>query len=82
MTWLRAAGKESLISVAALCVLLTVAFEFSIGRFVFRRPWVRLAPDYNIFKGGPPSHRIGLAVLALSQLIAVRMRPVPEAGIR
>ena len=35
-----------------LWVLLTVLFEFSLGRFL-NRPWTNLFKDYNIFSGRP-----------------------------
>ncbi len=70
--WLHTTEKESLIFVGVLWLVLTVAFEFSFGHFVFGRSWEGLASDYNIFRGG--FLLIGMAVLTFAPVIAVRMR--------
>ena len=70
--WLHAAEKKSLISVGVLWVVLTVAFEFSFGHFVFwavvGRSSIRLQP----FRGG--FLLIGTAVLMFAPVVAARMR--------
>ena len=70
--WLHTTDKRSLISVGVLWVVLTVAFEFSLGHFVFGRTWEGLASDYNFLQGG--LLLIGMAVLLFAPLIAARVR--------
>jgi len=53
-------------------VVLTVAFEFSFGHFVFRRSWGDLAVDYAILRDGLLP--IGLVVLMFAPIIAARLR--------
>jgi hypothetical protein len=69
--WLDASDKKSLLSVGALWVALTVAFEFAFGR-VLGRSWGNVASDYDILRGG--FLLIGMAVLMFSPVIAVWMR--------
>jgi hypothetical protein len=48
-------------------LLLTVAFEFLAGHYLFHNPWARLLEDYNVFRG-----RIWVLVL-LTTLVALRI---------
>jgi hypothetical protein len=50
--WLHAANTKSLISVGALWVALTVAFEFTFGHWVFGRSWEDLASTTTFFGAG------------------------------
>jgi hypothetical protein len=70
--WLRAPDRKALMLVGLLWLVLTVAFEFGVGHFVFGRSWESLGEDYNLSKGG--LLQLGLVVLALSPLIAARLR--------
>ena len=70
--WLHAIENRSLIFVGAFWVVLTVAFEFTLGHFVFGRSWEGLASDYNLFRGG--FLLIGMVVLMFSPVIAARLR--------
>jgi hypothetical protein len=70
--WLRATATRVLINVGLFWVACTVAFELALGRWVLNLPWVRIFSDYNLFRGG--LMLFGLAVLALSPLIAMRLR--------
>jgi hypothetical protein len=70
--WLRTTEPKALIRVGALWLLLIISFELSFGHFIFRRSWEDLARDYNIFRGGLLP--VGLAVLMVAPVIAVRMR--------
>ena len=69
---LHATGKRALVLVGVLWLVLTVAFEFSFGHYVFRRSWGDLASDYNPFRGG--FLVIGMAVLMFSPVIGSRIR--------
>jgi hypothetical protein len=70
--WLQPAVTKSLMMVGMLWLVLTVAFEFSFGHFVFRRSWNDLASDYDLLHGGLLP--IGMVVLAFSPVIAARLR--------
>src|SRR5260370_869679 len=70
--WLRASDTTSLMLVGLLWLVLTVAFEFGFGHFVFGRSWESLGEDYNLPKGSLLP--IGLVVLMLSPWIAARLR--------
>ncbi len=72
--WIGAVGSGSLIRIGSLWLLLTVAFELGFGHYVFGRSWGRLASDYNVLEGGLLP--FGLLVLALSPLIAARLRKI------
>jgi hypothetical protein len=48
-------------SVGGLWLGLTLAFEFLVGHFVFRKPWAELLADYNL-----PAGRIWPLVLLVT----------------
>jgi hypothetical protein len=75
--WLKAPSTKSLLFVGLLWLVLTVAFELGFGHFVFGRSWESLGEDYDVPKGGLLP--FGLVVLALSPLIAARLRGVKQA---
>lgn len=70
--WLNAPNKKSLFGIGLLWLILTVAFEFGFGHFVFGRSWAGLAEDYDLRRGG--MLLLGMIVLGLSPWIASRMR--------
>ncbi|PYT13186.1 MAG: hypothetical protein DMG59_21220 [Acidobacteria bacterium] len=49
--WLRAPDKRSLTRVGILWLVLTVAFEFVFGHFVFGWPWRDLVENYDVRHG-------------------------------
>jgi hypothetical protein len=55
-TWLISLGWKlesagEALTVGAVWLVLTIAFEFGFGRLVMHHPWERLFHDYNILKG-------------------------------
>jgi hypothetical protein len=70
--WLRGSSTNRLAAVGIFWVILTLAFEVGVGRFVLGYSWDRLASDYNLREGGLLP--IGLGVMALSPMLAVRLR--------
>jgi len=70
--WIGATTKRQLLEIGALWLLLTVAFEIVLGRFVMQLSWARIAADYNLLAGGLMP--IGLIVLALAPLLATLLR--------
>ena len=70
--WVKAPNTKSLLHVGILWLVLTVAFELASATSFFGRSWESLGEDYNLAKGG--LLQLGLVVLALSPLIAARLR--------
>jgi hypothetical protein len=70
--WIGATTPGRLAAVGMLWVLLMVAFEIALGRFVFGLPWSRIGEDFDLVHGGLLP--IGLLVLALAPIIAARVR--------
>jgi len=70
--WIRPAKSTEALLIGGGWVLMTVAFEFLAGHYIFRTPWARLLADYNLVDG-----RIWLLILATSAfapLIMARAR--------
>jgi hypothetical protein len=72
--WLQASHISQLLGVGVLWLLLTVAFEIILGRFIFAYSWEQIATDYNLLQGGLMP--IGLVLLTLSPLMAGKIRGV------
>ena len=72
--WIGAERTGSLIRVGLLWLALTVAFELGFGHYVFGRSWVSMGSDYNVLEGGLLP--FGFVILALSPLIAARLRKI------
>lgn len=70
--WIGATTKRQLLEVGGLWLLLTIAFEIGLGRFVMHLSWERIASDYNLLGGGLMP--LGLMVLALAPLLATLLR--------
>jgi hypothetical protein len=75
--WIGATRPFQLLGIGLLWLGLTVAFEVLFGRFVMGATWERIASDYNVLEGGLMP--FGLGVLALSPLIAGKVRGVLAA---
>lgn len=69
--WLRAKNNLQLILVGLLWLMLTVAFEISLGRLL-NLSWERIFSDYNLANGGLMP--IGLLFLTFAPLIASKLR--------
>jgi hypothetical protein len=72
--WLQASRVSQLLGVGVLWLLLTVAFEIVLGRFILAYSWEQIAADYNLLQGGLMP--IGLVLLTLSPLIAGKIQGV------
>jgi hypothetical protein len=68
--WIHPTSERALLTIGALWLVLTLAFEFGLGR-ALGRPWAALLADYDLTRGGLLS--IGMVVLALSPLIAAQV---------
>lgn len=69
--WLNARSARSQLLVGAYWVVLTLVFEFALGR-AMGASWDRILEDYNPARGG--FMMLGMAVLFLSPLLAARLR--------
>jgi hypothetical protein len=49
--WIGPQSSRHAWTIGGLWVVLTLAFEFLAGHFVFGNPWSRLLADYNIVRG-------------------------------
>jgi hypothetical protein len=72
--WIGARTTRALVGVGLLWLALMLAFELLAGRWLAGLPWERLLADYDLSRGGLLIP--GMAVLALSPLLAARMRGI------
>jgi hypothetical protein len=72
--WIGTARPAQLLGIGVIWLVLMVTFEILFGRFVVGASWERLASDYNVPQGGLMP--FGLLILALSPLIAARIRGI------
>ena len=70
--WIRAGSRILFVKVGVVWLVLMIVFELAFGRLVVGASWQRLWSDFNLVEGGLLP--LGLAVLALSPLIAARLR--------
>jgi hypothetical protein len=76
--WIRPATTRDALLVGVLWLVLTLAFEFLVGHYVFHKPWIVLLEDYDLSRG-----RIWVAVLVvvlLAPLWTARMRGLFSAA--
>ena len=69
--WLGAKSNFQLLFVGLLWILLTLAFEISLGR-AMNLSWQRIFSDYDIANGGLMS--IGILFMAFAPLIAAKLK--------
>jgi hypothetical protein len=70
--WMKLQSAGDGLRAGALWLVLTLAFEWSFGRYIAGRSWENMAVEYDLSRGGLMP--IGLAVFALSPWIAYRWR--------
>jgi hypothetical protein len=70
--WIRPLSSQQAWTVGLEWVLMTLAFEFLAGHYLFGNPWSRLFADYNVLRG-----RIWVLVL-----ITTLLAPVYVASVR
>jgi hypothetical protein len=70
--WIRPTTIRQALQIGVLWLVLTLAFEFLAGHYLFRQPWPALLEDYDVTRG-----RIWLLVL-----IVVLLGPLWTARIR
>ena len=69
--WIGVRKQNTLLTIGLGWVLLTLLFEYVLGRKVLHLSWERLASDYNLRKGG--LQPIGLLLMSLSPLLMERL---------
>lgn len=70
--WLQASRISPQLSVGLLWMVLTLAFEIALGRWVFGYTWEQIAADFNLINGKLMA--LELALITLAPLIAARIR--------
>ena len=81
--WIGPHSMQDAWTIGATWVVLTVAFEFLGGHFLFGKPWKLLAADYNILAG-----RVWIVVLIATFIAPVLVyswradRPVTPASVQ
>ena len=70
--WIGVTQTRGLLGIGILWLILTLAFEFSLGILVFHASWERMTSDYNLARGGLLP--LGMVSLTLSPLLATRIR--------
>jgi len=72
--WMRPLGVADALTVGLLWLVLTLAFEFLAGHYLFHQPWAVLLEDYDLSRG-----RIWVAVLVVvlfAPLWSMRLREI------
>lgn len=71
--WIGATRRQTLLWIGVLWLVLTLAFEVSLGRLL-GMDWQRILADYDVTRGGLMP--IGMGVLLFAPLAAARLRRV------
>lgn len=66
--WIDADGWLTLVAIGLFWVILTVAFEILLGRFIFGFSWQRIAAEYDLASGSLMP--VGLVFLVFCPLLA------------
>jgi len=77
--WMRPASLRAALWIGALWLVLTLAFEFSLGR-ALGRSWDQLLADYDPSRGGYLT--FGMVLLMLAPWIAAKFRLAPAVDSR
>jgi len=70
--WIGAKSSGALCTVGVLWLVLSLSFEFSLGRFAFGYSWERMLADYDIRRGG--LLLFGMLLLTLAPWISLTLR--------
>lgn len=49
--WMHPATPRQAVSIGVLWLVLTLAFEFLAGHYLFHKPWATLLADYDLHRG-------------------------------
>lgn len=75
--WIGATTPKALLGIGLLWLVLTLAFEFTLGRLL-GMDWQRILSDYDLRQGG--FMLVGMVVLLLAPLAAARLRGPGRSG--
>jgi len=79
--WFQAGSPRQFLKIGLLWLVLTLAFELCLGRFVLDYSWARIWEDYNLMKGGLMG--FGLLWMLIAPLFAARLRRLPfDSGVQ
>jgi len=70
--WIVATSTGDAIKIGVLWLVLTLAFEFLVGHYVFRQPWAALLEDYDLTRGR--IWVLALLVVLMAPLVTGRLR--------
>jgi hypothetical protein len=70
--WIPAHDAGTLLRVGATWVVLTIGYEFALGRFAFDRSWSEIASDFDLLQGR--LFPLGLIFLLFAPLLAAWLR--------
>jgi hypothetical protein len=70
--WIRPASTGDALLIGVVWLLLTLAFEFLVGHYVFHKAWTELTEDYNVARGR--IWPLVLVVVLFAPLWTARMR--------
>lgn len=70
--WIGPSTPKECLLVGSLWLVLMVAFDVGIGRFVFHLPWSRIAADFDVRQGGLLG--FGIAALFVTPLAVAQWR--------
>ena len=51
IAWIAPLTPRDALLIGALWLVLTLAFEFLVGHYVFHKPWAELTEDYHVLRG-------------------------------
>jgi hypothetical protein len=74
--WIGSRKRSTLLRIGLMWLMLTLLFEFILGRKVLHLSWERLMSDYNLPKGG--LQPIGLLLMTMAPLLMERLRTRQE----
>lgn len=77
LPWTGFRGTRALVFLGVLWLILTVAFEFLAGHYLFGNSWARLFADYNLARG-----RVWIAVLLVVLFGPLLIGRLQESGER
>jgi hypothetical protein len=75
--WIAAASRRQWLAIGSLWVVLMLAAEVALGRFVFAFSWSRITEDFDPSRGGFLG--IGMLVLLIGPLAMAMARRLPGA---
>ncbi len=75
ISWMRPLGVADALRLGLLWLLLTLAFEFLAGHYLFHQPWAVLLKDYDLSRGRISGVAV-LVVVLFAPLWSMRLRTI------